>query len=144
MCLAQPAAGAGAAGGGPLDFLRTNPQFIALRQIVQSNPMILQPMLQARTVPDSMYAHASVPHNLLCEGNPKSEAGCCLQLFPMCKRHCLATACLGCCALAEGWSSLPVAAVESACCCLFWKGSICPYKTHQESLTTMKSGAMGL
>lgn len=48
MCLAQPAAGAGAAGGGPLDFLRTNPQFIALRQIVQSNPMILQPMLQVR------------------------------------------------------------------------------------------------
>ena len=45
----QPAPGAGGAGGGgPLDFLRTNPQFIALRQIVQSNPMILQPMLQAR------------------------------------------------------------------------------------------------
>ena len=45
----QPAGEAGgAAGGGPLDFLRTNPQFIALRQIVQSNPMILQPMLQAR------------------------------------------------------------------------------------------------
>ena len=45
----QPATEAGgAAGGGPLDFLRTNPQFIALRQIVQSNPMILQPMLQAR------------------------------------------------------------------------------------------------
>ena len=44
----QPAPGAGGtAGGGPLDFLRTNPQFIALRQIVQSNPMILQPMLQA-------------------------------------------------------------------------------------------------
>ena len=43
----QPAPGVGgAAGGGPLDFLRTNPQFIALRQIVQSNPMILQPMLQ--------------------------------------------------------------------------------------------------
>ena len=47
MSAMQPAPGAGgAAGGGPLDFLRTNPQFIALRQIVQSNPMILQPMLQ--------------------------------------------------------------------------------------------------
>ena len=51
MCPAQPAAGAGAAGGGPLDFLRTNPQFIALRQIVQSNPMILQPMLQVCSCP---------------------------------------------------------------------------------------------
>ena len=36
----------GAAGGGNLDFLRTNPQFQALRQIVQANPQILQPMLQ--------------------------------------------------------------------------------------------------
>jgi UV excision repair protein RAD23 len=41
----QAAQGMGGAGGGPLDFLRTNPQFIALRQIVQQNPMILQPML---------------------------------------------------------------------------------------------------
>ena len=66
MCLAQPAAGAGAAGGGPLDFLRTNPQFIALRQIVQSNPMILQPMLQVRCI--LCPACASVPRSLLCEG----------------------------------------------------------------------------
>ena len=50
---AQPAAGAGAAqgsaaagGGGSLEFLRSNPQFQALRQIVQANPQILQPMLQ--------------------------------------------------------------------------------------------------
>ena len=49
MLAVQPAPGAGgASGGGPLDFLRTNPQFIALRQIVQSNPMILQPMLQVQ------------------------------------------------------------------------------------------------
>jgi len=49
LLVVQPAPGAGgASGGGPLDFLRTNPQFIALRQIVQSNPMILQPMLQVR------------------------------------------------------------------------------------------------
>eukprot|EP00897_Mesotaenium_endlicherianum_P005682 jgi/Mesen1/5141/ME000255S04107 len=38
--------GAGAAGAGALDFLRNNPQFQALRQMVQANPQILQPMLQ--------------------------------------------------------------------------------------------------
>ena len=49
---AQPAAGAGAgqagaaAGGGSLEFLRSNQQFQALRQLVQANPQILQPMLQ--------------------------------------------------------------------------------------------------
>lgn len=40
------AGGGGAQGGGALDFLRTNPQFQALRQYVQANPQILQPMLQ--------------------------------------------------------------------------------------------------
>ncbi|RZC70259.1 hypothetical protein C5167_033415 [Papaver somniferum] len=35
-----------AAAGGNLDFLRTNPQFQALRAMVQANPQILQPMLQ--------------------------------------------------------------------------------------------------
>ncbi|CAN1343884.1 Ubiquitin receptor RAD23b [Linum perenne] len=40
-------AGAGAAGGlASLDFLRNNQQFQALRSMVQSNPQILQPMLQ--------------------------------------------------------------------------------------------------
>ncbi|GAB4821647.1 hypothetical protein N2152v2_008693 [Parachlorella kessleri] len=39
------AAAAGAGGGGPLDFLRSNPQFQAIRAIVQSNPALLQPML---------------------------------------------------------------------------------------------------
>ncbi|XP_072962428.1 ubiquitin receptor RAD23b-like [Typha angustifolia] len=34
------------AGGGSLDFLRNNQQFIALRAMVQANPQILQPMLQ--------------------------------------------------------------------------------------------------
>ncbi|KAI3885141.1 hypothetical protein MKW98_002533 [Papaver atlanticum] len=34
------------AAGGNLDFLRTNPQFQALRAMVQANPQILQPMLQ--------------------------------------------------------------------------------------------------
>ena len=50
MCMRQAPGGAGgtAGAGGPLDFLRSNPQFIALRQIVQSNPMILQPMLQVK------------------------------------------------------------------------------------------------
>lgn len=35
-----------AGGLGSLDFLRNNPQFQALRSMVQSNPQILQPMLQ--------------------------------------------------------------------------------------------------
>ena len=39
-------AGGEQAGAGPLDFLRNNPQFQALRQVVQTNPQILQPMLQ--------------------------------------------------------------------------------------------------
>ncbi|XP_039808408.1 ubiquitin receptor RAD23b-like isoform X2 [Panicum virgatum] len=34
------------AGGGPLEFLRNNQQFQALREMVQTNPQILQPMLQ--------------------------------------------------------------------------------------------------
>ncbi|KAL6587902.1 hypothetical protein OROMI_000880 [Orobanche minor] len=34
------------AGAGNLDFLRNNPQFQALRTMVQANPQILQPMLQ--------------------------------------------------------------------------------------------------
>ena len=33
-------------GGGPLEFLRNHPQFQAMRQVVQANPQILQPMLQ--------------------------------------------------------------------------------------------------
>ncbi|URD98006.1 DNA repair protein [Musa troglodytarum] len=33
-------------GGGSLDFLRNNQQFLALRAMVQANPQILQPMLQ--------------------------------------------------------------------------------------------------
>ncbi|XP_020103402.1 ubiquitin receptor RAD23b-like isoform X1 [Ananas comosus] len=41
----NPNAGVGA-GGGSLDFLRTNQQFLALRAMVQANPQILQPMLQ--------------------------------------------------------------------------------------------------
>ncbi|KAK5792418.1 Putative DNA repair RAD23-1 -like protein [Gossypium arboreum] len=38
--------GAAAGGDGSLDFLRNNQQFQALRSMVQSNPQILQPMLQ--------------------------------------------------------------------------------------------------
>ncbi|KAH7365662.1 hypothetical protein KP509_18G040300 [Ceratopteris richardii] len=38
--------GLGAAVPGALDFLRSNPQFQALRSMVQTNPQILQPMLQ--------------------------------------------------------------------------------------------------
>ncbi|KAB1214463.1 Ubiquitin receptor RAD23b [Morella rubra] len=41
------AAAAGGGGGlGSLEFLRNNPQFQALRSMVQANPQILQPMLQ--------------------------------------------------------------------------------------------------
>ncbi|KAJ9178885.1 hypothetical protein P3X46_010732 [Hevea brasiliensis] len=40
------AAGGGGEGLGSLDFLRSNQQFQALRSMVQSNPQILQPMLQ--------------------------------------------------------------------------------------------------
>eukprot|EP00271_Cylindrocystis_brebissonii_P010893 TRINITY_DN27355_c0_g1_i1.p1 TRINITY_DN27355_c0_g1~~TRINITY_DN27355_c0_g1_i1.p1 ORF type:complete len:397 (+),score=110.55 TRINITY_DN27355_c0_g1_i1:136-1326(+) len=40
------AGGGDAAGTGALDFLRNNLQFQALRSVVQSNPQILQPMLQ--------------------------------------------------------------------------------------------------
>ncbi|KAJ4950900.1 hypothetical protein NE237_027732 [Protea cynaroides] len=42
----QETLNSGAAGGGSLDFLRHNQQFQALRSMVQSNPQILQPMLQ--------------------------------------------------------------------------------------------------
>ncbi|XP_072993996.1 ubiquitin receptor RAD23b-like isoform X2 [Typha latifolia] len=41
----SPNAGAGA-GAGTLDFLRNNQQFLGLRNMVQANPQILQPMLQ--------------------------------------------------------------------------------------------------
>ncbi|CAN6449670.1 unnamed protein product [Victoria cruziana] len=41
-----PGLGTTGAGGGSLDFLRNNPQFLALRSMVQANPQILQPMLQ--------------------------------------------------------------------------------------------------
>ncbi|MCJ1285194.1 hypothetical protein MMC26_004532 [Xylographa opegraphella] len=48
--LMTPGAGTGAAGaaGGPnnLDFLRNNPQFQQLRQIVQTQPRMLEPILQ--------------------------------------------------------------------------------------------------
>ncbi|KAI5207547.1 UV excision repair protein Rad23, partial [Aureobasidium subglaciale] len=46
---AQPAQGADAglvAGGDPLDFLRNNPQFQQLRQLVQAQPQMLEPILQ--------------------------------------------------------------------------------------------------
>jgi len=40
------AAGAAAGGLGNLDFLRNNPQFQQLRQVVQQNPQMLEPILQ--------------------------------------------------------------------------------------------------
>ncbi|KAM7254120.1 hypothetical protein ACFE04_031802 [Oxalis oulophora] len=40
-----PSAAGGAGGLGTLEFLRNNPQFQALRSMVQANPQILQPML---------------------------------------------------------------------------------------------------
>lgn len=49
--MAQQQAGQAA---GPLDFLRTNPQFAIMRQMVQQNPQMLQPLLQrlAESNPD--------------------------------------------------------------------------------------------
>ncbi|KAE8707971.1 Ubiquitin receptor RAD23c [Hibiscus syriacus] len=44
--LQETLSGAAAVGAGSLDFLRNNQQFQALRTMVQSNPQILQPMLQ--------------------------------------------------------------------------------------------------
>jgi UV excision repair protein RAD23 len=44
--LAGAGAGAGAAGGPNLDFLRNNPQFQQLRQVVQQQPQMLEPILQ--------------------------------------------------------------------------------------------------
>ncbi|XP_047314213.1 ubiquitin receptor RAD23c-like isoform X2 [Impatiens glandulifera] len=41
-----PSMGSNTAGAGTLDFLRNSQQFQALRSMVQSNPQILQPMLQ--------------------------------------------------------------------------------------------------
>ncbi|KAK9804978.1 hypothetical protein WJX73_006730 [Symbiochloris irregularis] len=46
MFAPQGPGGGGGGQGGPLDFLRSNPQFQGLRNIVRSNPAILQPMLQ--------------------------------------------------------------------------------------------------
>jgi UV excision repair protein RAD23 len=43
---AAQAAQAQAAGGGHFDFLRQYPQFNTLRQLVQQNPALLQPVLQ--------------------------------------------------------------------------------------------------
>ena len=43
---AGDAAGAGGANAGNLDFLRNNPQFQQLRQIVQQQPQMLEPILQ--------------------------------------------------------------------------------------------------
>ncbi|KAJ7532769.1 hypothetical protein O6H91_13G019600 [Diphasiastrum complanatum] len=42
----MPGIGGSNAAAGTLDFLRNNPQFQALRAMVQANPQILQPMLQ--------------------------------------------------------------------------------------------------
>lgn len=43
---AAAAAGAGGADLGNLDFLRSNPQFQQLRQVVQQQPQMLEPILQ--------------------------------------------------------------------------------------------------
>ena len=46
LTAAGAGAGAGAGGLGNLDFLRNNPQFQQLRQIVQTQPRMLEPILQ--------------------------------------------------------------------------------------------------
>lgn len=62
--------GQGGGGGGPLDFLRNNPQFQALRQVVQTNPGILQPMLQVRS---SLFEACKGWHCLLIEHRRNSS-----------------------------------------------------------------------
>jgi UV excision repair protein RAD23 len=43
---ATAAGGGGALGGSSLEFLRNNPQFQQLRQVVQQQPQMLEPILQ--------------------------------------------------------------------------------------------------
>lgn len=72
VCAQPPAAAGGGGQAGPLDFLRSNPQFQALRSIVQSHPAILQPMLQARGLLSAMAVHAQFvvfPGLYLCLGH---------------------------------------------------------------------------
>ena len=75
VCAQPPAAAGGGGQAGPLDFLRSNPQFQALRSIVQSHPAILQPMLQARGPRSAraVHAHCGVfPGLCLCLGRGRT------------------------------------------------------------------------
>jgi len=67
--------GEGEVGTGALDFLRTQPQFQQLRQVVQTNPQLLAPLLQqiGRTNPQLLQMINQHPEEfmaLLSEGAP--------------------------------------------------------------------------
>ncbi|CAG8960497.1 hypothetical protein HYFRA_00008217 [Hymenoscyphus fraxineus] len=72
--------GAGAAGGlGNLDFLRNNPQFQQLRQVVQQNPQMLEPILQQVSAGNPQLAQLISHHQeeflqLLSEGGGDNDA----------------------------------------------------------------------
>lgn len=59
LAAAAGAGGAGAAAGGlgNLDFLRNNPQFQQLRQVVQQQPQMLEPILQQVSAGNPQLAH---------------------------------------------------------------------------------------
>lgn len=78
MVLQRTSSGGGE-GTGALDFLRNNPQFSALRNMVAQNPQILQPMLQEleRSNPDlfrQINDHQQEFMSLLTEEAPVAEA----------------------------------------------------------------------
>ncbi|KAK9811909.1 hypothetical protein WJX72_012290 [[Myrmecia] bisecta] len=71
------AGGGGGGAPGPLDFLRQNPQFQALRHVVQANPQILQPMLQelGKQNPDLLQLINSNQQDFLRLINEPAEGG---------------------------------------------------------------------
>lgn len=109
VCAQPPAAAGGGGQAGPLDFLRSNPQFQALRSIVQSHPAILQPMLQAR----GPLSARAVQAKRLC-GCQLREGG--QYLACSYKRICQEECC--CCA----WPSAAAAASALCCCMLLLAG----------------------
>lgn len=75
---AAPGAGAGLLGGASLDALRNNPQFQQLRQLIQTNPQFLEPIIQNIAQGNPQFA-ALINQNpeaflqLLAEGGGEGE-----------------------------------------------------------------------